>query len=66
MVMSKKHRDWQDCKYCIAVKIDSPRLKNCGACTEGDNQGSDYLEIILSIIRRVLLTKRISEMQVQI
>ena len=33
MVVSKKHRDWQHCRYCIAVKIDSPRLKNCGGVT---------------------------------
>ena len=33
VVVSKKHRDWKTCKYCIAIKIDSPKLKNCGGIT---------------------------------
>ena len=33
MVTSKKHRDFKTCKFCIALKIDSPKLKNCGGIT---------------------------------
>ena len=31
--MSKKHRDWKRCKFCLAVKLSSPLLKNCGGVT---------------------------------
>ena len=30
---SKKHRDWKTCKYVLALKIDTPMLKNCGGVT---------------------------------
>ena len=33
MVVSKKHKEWKNCKYCIAVKVESPKLKNCGGVT---------------------------------
>ena len=33
VVTSKKHRDRKVCMFCIAVKIDSPKLKNCGGVT---------------------------------
>ena len=33
VVVSKKHKDWKKCKYCLAIKIDSPQLKNCGGVT---------------------------------
>ena len=32
-MVSKKHRDWKKCKYVLAVKIESPKLKNCGGVT---------------------------------
>ena len=33
VVVSKKHRDWKHCKYVLALKLDSPQLKNCGGVT---------------------------------
>ena len=33
IVSSKKHRDWKKCKFALAVKIDTPMLKNCGGVT---------------------------------
>ena len=33
IVVSKKHRDWKRCKFCLAVKLSSPLLKNCGGVT---------------------------------
>ena len=33
IVASKKHRDFRICKFTIAVKIDNPKLKNCGGIT---------------------------------
>ena len=33
IVVSKKHKDWRKCKYCVAVKVDCPLLINCGGVT---------------------------------
>ena len=33
IVSSKKHRDWKKCKFVLALKIDTPMLKNCGGVT---------------------------------
>ena len=33
VVCSKKHRDWKTCKFVLALKIDTPMLKNCGGVT---------------------------------
>ena len=30
---SKKHREWKRCKSVLALKIDTPMLKNCGGVT---------------------------------
>jgi hypothetical protein len=33
IVSSKKHKEFKKCKYVLAVKIDTPLLKNCGGVT---------------------------------
>ena len=54
VVASKKHKSWKKCKYCLADKLDSPQLKNCGGVTMDLVQKVLRSYIIASIIRKII------------